>query len=252
MPLQYFTLYITMVLQCINSNNMNKEDLKEVIVSQKKLFLEKTNLFQREILTGFYDRFRKLKEIIVITGVRRCGKSSLMKLIWADFKLKENLSDNQLLYINFEDERLVGFSKDDFARLLEAHYELFGKAEAKKVFLFLDEIQNVPFWEKWVNRIYEESRYKIFVTGSNASLLSSELATALTGRNIPIVLYPLSFYEYLAYFKDQKILAASFYDQARRVEISRMFEEYLRLGGMPEYIKTESTELIQEYFRDII
>jgi predicted AAA+ superfamily ATPase len=231
---------------------MNKEILKEVLVSQKKLFLDKTNLFKREILSDFYVRFGKIKEAITITGVRRCGKSSLMRLIWEEFKLKEKLSDNKLLYVNFEDERLVGFSKDDFARLLEANFELYGQNLDNRTFLFLDEIQNIPFWEKWINRIYEENRYKIFITGSNATLLSSELSTALTGRNIPVTLHPLSFYEYMAYFKAQKISKNIFYDQSERVNIVRGLAEYLRFGGMPEYLKTQSSELIQEYFGDII
>jgi len=231
---------------------MNKELLKEVIISQKKVFLEKKDLFKRDILDGFYQKFHLANEALVITGVRRCGKSSLMRLIWDEYKKREKLIDEQFLYINFEDERLVDFKKDDFSKLLEAYLELYAPDKKKKIFLFLDEIQNVAYWEKWINRTYEEEKYKIFITGSNATLLSSELATALTGRNIPITLYPLTFREYLVNFMGRKITATSFYDQQERAKIEKTLKEYLLFGGMPAYIKTHSIELIQEYFKDII
>lgn len=231
---------------------MDKEKIKETIVSQKKLFLDKKGLFKRDILRCFYDKYNQVKEVLIITGIRRCGKSSLMRLVWDEFRRKESLTEDQFLYVNFEDERIAGFGKDDFERLLEAYYELNNPSKGKRIFIFLDEIQNVPFWEKWINRIYEENKYKIFITGSNATLLSSELSTALTGRNIAITLYPLSFYEYVIFFKGQKISAVSFYDQEEKIKIRKNLEEYLLFGGMPEYIKTHSIELIQEYFRDII
>lgn len=231
---------------------MNKETLKEAIVSQKEIFLGKKNLFQRDILEGFYEKFHKVEEVLVITGVRRCGKSSLMKLIWDKYKKRENLTDEQFLYINFEDERLLDFDKDDFSKLIEAYLELYDPDGKKKIFLFLDEIQNVSFWEKWINRTYEEGKYKIFITGSNATLLSSELATSLTGRNIPITLCPLSFHEYLVHYKKYKLTKTSFYKQEEKKEIKKIFEEYLLFGGMPAFIKTQSVELIQEYFKDII
>ena len=231
---------------------MNKEILKEAIVSQKKVFLEKKDLFQRDILRGFYQKFYKTNEVLVITGVRRCGKSSLMRLIWNEYKQREKLTDEQFLYINFEDERLIEFDKNDFSKLLEAYLELYAPNKKKKLFLFLDEIQNVKYWEKWINRVYEEGKCRVFVTGSNATLLSSELATSLTGRNIPITLYPLSFQEYLVNFKGHRITTESFYRQEERIKIEKTLKEYLLFGGMPAFIKTHSIELIQEYFKDII
>lgn len=231
---------------------INENILKEVMVSQKKIFLGKKDLFKREILENFYKKYGKLKEIVVITGIRRSGKSSLMKLVWDEFKIKEKLIDDQFLYVNFEDERLIGFDKSDFQKLIQAYYELNSPAKNKKIFLFLDEIQNVKYWEKWLNRLYEEDKFKIFITGSNATLLSSELATALTGRNVAVTLFPLSFYEFYAYFKNNSLTGQSFYDLNEKVKIKKEFREYLRLGGMPEYVKTKSPELIQEYFRNIL
>ncbi|MBU3925228.1 ATP-binding protein [Patescibacteria group bacterium] len=231
---------------------INETVLKEVLVSQKKVFLNKKDLFQREILENFYEKYNKQKEILIITGIRRAGKSSLMKLIWDDFKSKQLLNDDQLLYFNFEDERLVGFDRKDFDKLLEAYYQLNSPADGKKIFLFLDEVQNIKYWEKWLNRLYEEGKYKIFATGSNATLLSSEMSSALTGRNIPVSLFPLSFYEYYAYFKNKPLDAKSIYDLDQKADIKKALAEYVKLGGMPEYLKTESAELIQEYFRDIL
>lgn len=231
---------------------INETILKEILVSQKKVFLNKKDLFKREILENFYEKYNKQKEILIITGIRRVGKSSLMKLVWDEFKSKQSLSDDQLLYFNFEDERLVGFDRKDFDKLLEAYYRLNSPSAGKKIFLFLDEVQNIKYWEKWLNRLFEEDKYKIFVTGSNATLLSSEMSSALTGRNIPVSLFPLSFYEYYVYFKNKALDAKSIYDLEQKVNIKKALIEYVKLGGMPEYLKTESAELIQEYFRDIL
>ncbi len=231
---------------------INETLLKEVLVSQKKVFLSKKDLFKREVLQNFYEKYNKQKEILIITGIRRAGKSSLMKLVWDEFKSKQALSDDQLLYFNFEDERLIGFSRKDFDKLLEAYYQLNSPSSDKKIFLFLDEIQNINYWEKWLNRLFEEGKYKIFITGSNATLLSSEMSSALTGRNIPISLFPLSFYEYYVYFKNKELNEKSIYDLEQKVNIKKALTEYIKLGGMPEYLKTESSELIQEYFRDVL
>lgn len=231
---------------------INETLLKEILVSQKKVFLSKKDLFKREILQNFYEKYNKQKEILIITGIRRAGKSSLMKLIWDEFKSKQSLADDQLLYFNFEDERLVGFDRKDFDKLLEAYYQLNSLSSGEKIVLFLDEVQNIKYWEKWLSRLFEEGKYKIFVTGSNATLLSSEMSSALTGRNIPINLFPLSFYEYYVYFKNKPLDAKSIYDLEQKVDIKKALAEYVKLGGMPEYLKTESVELIQEYFRDIL
>jgi len=226
--------------------------LREVLVGQKQTFLNKKNLFQREVMANFYQKYSQLKEIIFITGLRRCGKSSLLKLIWDDFKKRNSLSNEQFLYLNFEDERLVHFDEKDFSKILEAYYQLYSPSKNKKIWLFLDEIQNIPYWEKWLNRIYEEGKYKIFITGSNATLLSSELAATLTGRNISVDLHPLSFYEYHVFFKKNPLIKKSFFDLEEKAKIKKNLDSYLLLGGMPEYLKTKSEELMQEYFKNII
>lgn len=231
---------------------LNKELLKKVIVSQKEVFLRKNEFFNREILDNELIWKNNFKEIIAVTGLRRTGKSSLMRLIWNEYKKREKFSDDQFFYLNFEDERLIKFGVEDFSSALDLYFELFSPKKNEKILLFFDEIQNVNYWEKWLRRLYEEGVYRIFITGSNASLMSSELATALTGRSISLKLSPFSFFEFYAYFKKYNFNKKSLYKTDERVKIKKSFEEYFKIGGMPEYLKTGSEELIQEYFRDIV
>jgi len=120
-----------------------------------------------------------------------------------------------------------------------------------RIYLFLDEIQNISGWEKWLNRLYEFENVKIFVTGSNASLLSSEISTALTGRNRQIVTWPFSLREFLA-MKGVLIDTKSLYKRQKKVEIKRLFKEYLELGGFPEVLKIGDATLLEQYYKDII
>jgi len=116
---------------------------------------------------------------------------------------------------------------------------------------FIDELQNISGWEKWLNRLYEFENVKIFVTGSNASLLSSEISTALTGRNRQIVTWPFSLREFLK-MKGVIIDTKSLYKRQKKVEVKRLFREYLELGGFPEVLKTGDTTLLEQYYKDII
>ncbi len=123
------------------------------------------------------------KEIIVLTGVRRCGKSVLLSHI------RQNQTQ-QDFYFNFEDDRLAAFEVSDFQVLYESFVELYGP----QTIFYFDEIQNIPGWEKFVRRLYNNG-YKIYITGSNANLFSEELGTHLTGRYISKSIYPFSFLE---------------------------------------------------------
>ena len=219
---------------------ISKELLKEVLMEQQKKVKQAKNegFVTRERL----DEIRKFAEVrhsIVITGVRRCGKSVFLSQIMDAFF--ENC-----YYINFEDERLAGFDLNDFNRLYEACIELFGKSRN----FFVDEIQNVAGWERWVRRMYEDG-FKFFITGSNARLLSKELASSLTGRHLQFSLFPFSFREFLAFNKFE-FRKEDVYLTERRAIISKYLSEYLKGGGFPEYLKYKRTEILQEYFNDII
>lgn len=213
---------------------MEKNKLKELIVAHKENFLSKKGLVERDVQKDIRD-YIKHREIILITGVRRGGKSSLMKLMCDDIIAKFNVPSSNIIYMNFEDERFVDFTVKDFETLYETFLEIENPKGRK--YFFLDEIQNIKGWEKWVNRLYEFEDAKIVVTGSNATMLGSEISTALTGRNRQIVNWPFSFREFLN-LKGYTINEKDFYRSAKRAEIKRLFKKYFESGGFPEILKT--------------
>jgi len=228
---------------------MDKNKLKELLIEYKQRFLTvRTDLIRREVQDNI-EPFIEFKEVVIITGPRRGGKSSLMKLICDELIKKYKVPPSNILYLNFEDERFIEFNTGDFAQI----YELFLQINKPtgRLYFFLDEIQNVNGWERWVNRLYENENIKIFITGSNASLLSSEISTALTGRNRTITNFPFSFGEFLV-FKKYRLQNNDFYQTKKRAEIKSFFQEYLKLGGYPEIIKINDPTLLEQYFKDII
>lgn len=228
---------------------MDKNKLKELLIEYKKSFLaNRPDLVRREIQDRIESSIN-FKEVVLITGTRRGGKSSLMKLICDDLIKKYKVSLSNILYLNFEDERFIEFNTDDFARIYELYLQI-NKPTGRQYF-FLDEIQSVAGWERWVNRLYENENIKIFITGSNASLLRSETSTALTGRDRVIANFPFSFREFLV-FKNYKLEENDFYQTEKRAIIKSFFQEYLKLGGYPEIVKINDPTLLEQYFKDII
>jgi len=221
---------------------MQKALLKEIILEQEQSRKAVENGIPRGAL-NVVSKHIALPHAVVISGIRRCGKSTLLNQI-ADNFYKQGRQG--IYYLNFEDERFVDFAVDDFNNLYEAFLEIYGE---RKVFFF-DEIQNVPRWEIFVRRMQDKG-CKFFLTGSNASLLSKELGTKLTGRNINIELYPFSFAEFLA-FKGAKILKNGLSYTAERARIKRYFAEYLKHGGMPEYLKYKDPALLKRVYEDIL
>lgn len=218
---------------------MDKRVLKELMQEQYSLLWEREQGVVRECLSDI-SKFIKMPHIVVISGLRRCGKSTLLLQIIHSFYREP------VYYFNFEDERLTDFTAEDFNNLFELNIELYGKS---KVFFF-DEIQNIANWEMFVRRMHD-SGYKIFVTGSNASLLSREIGTRLTGRYMPIELYPFSFQEYLT-FKGVVVGEESLALTTERAGIKRRFNEYLKNGGLPEYVKYRQRDIITSLYNDII
>lgn len=216
---------------------MNKERLKEIMFDQKEAFNSKTNLIERELNV---DKYITTSQIVILTGIRRSGKSSMLSLL----KEKMNLSDAEFCYFNFDDERVIS-NISILENLHNLHIEIYGNEPV----LFFDEIQNVENWEKFVNRMYEKGA-KIFVTGSNAKLLSSEIATSLTGRNKQIELFPFSFNEYLRYHK--KSYSLNQLTSKDKALLISDFNSYFETGGFPLVVKENDTELINSYFQDIL
>ncbi|MCD6149543.1 ATP-binding protein [bacterium] len=210
---------------------MNLTKLEDIVADQLKNFQKRDIGIIRNI---DFNKYLKTKQITVISGIRRSGKSTLLAQFSKRFK--------NFYYINFDDERLLDFSVNNFNDLMV----IFRKIYPSKV-IFLDEIQDIEKWEKFIRRIYDEG-YKIFLTGSNAKLLSSELGTHLTGRYFKIELYPFSFKEFLHYKKvDYKEKGAEI-----RAKILKIFDNYLKNGGFPEFVKYKDKEFVKRIYEDVL
>ena len=227
---------------------MEKLLLKSLIVSHKERFLAGKNIVKRETLTTL-SNFLNTREVIFISGIRRSGKSTLMSLIAKEILEKQEIKKPNILFINFEDERFINFTSEDFENLYQTYLEI--ENPTGKKYLFFDEIQNIDGWERWINRINEFEDVKIFITGSNASLISSSISTSLTGRNRQIQNHTFSFKEYL-WLLGLEVEERDFYLPEKIVEIKRAFGNYLKLGGFPEVLKNKDITLAEQYFKDII
>lgn len=196
-----------------------QSDIQLAFESQRGLLGLSNDVVKRTV----NDKFESTgQHIEVITGIRRSGKSTLLKQLTARF--------GNIAYFNFEDSRIHGFELNDFQKLDTV---IGGGIEA----YFFDEIQNVPSWEVFVRQLHDRGE-KIFVTGSNASLLSSELGTRLTGRHIRHELFPFSYPEFLSLKNSENHSGA--------------FGQYLTEGGFPEYLKTGNPEVLQNLLYDIV
>lgn len=220
--------------------NMNKDVLKQVLFEQRNDFLKKNSGVLREKISEAED-YLKLPHVYVISGIRRCGKSTFLRQIVDKFYKNE-----EFFFVNFEDERLFGFKASEFNTILETQIELFGN---QKTFI-IDEIQNIDKFELFLRRL-SDSGYKFIVSGSNAELLSGEIATKITGRHIETNLAPFNFREFLSYYQIE-VGENYLLDTEKRAVISSHFEKYLYVGGMPEYIKYQSSEIITRMYEDII
>ena len=162
----------------------------------------------------------------VLVGVRRAGKSYMLYHVIQQL-LAQGHKWDEILYLNFEDERLENFDTDDFNRLLECHQEMY----SKRPMLFLDEIQNIDSWHKFARRM-ADSQYTIFITGSNAKMLSGEINTTLGGRFLIAEVYPYSFKEFLTVHQ-VPTGALDLLSTEGRARVIRCFDEYLHYGGLP-------------------
>lgn len=214
---------------------MNKTELKEIIVDQNKEF-ERDHIIVRDVFKNI-DKIVKTPFVIIISGIRRSGKSTLLSQIMKKYSG---------YYLNFDDDRLIKFKLDDFQPLYEIFIELYGK----KDFFYFDEIQNIIGWERFVRRLHDEQK-KVFVTGSNASMLSRELGTHLTGRYLEINLFPFSFVEFLD-LKGFKVGKDDLYLPEKKAKIRKYFEDYLINGGLPEYLKTGNKEYLKTLYENIL
>ena len=204
-------------------------------------------LHERSSAMGITPLFKR-KEILAITGVRRGGKSSLMRLLIR--RILEDVDPRNVLYIDCDDPTFADGSIKD---LIDAYHE--AQTPEGMRYVFLDEVQTMPMWERWLKRYYDAGEpIKFVVSGWNSSLLSSEYATSLTGRDFTYVLFPLTFAELLEF----KGVSASDWLQisSSRAKIKNLMEEYMRYGGFPEVVIATDTiakvSLLKEYYNAIL
>jgi uncharacterized protein len=235
---------VYLIITCINNRNIvflyddlyfvMKELLKTVIADQLKLVWN-DSFVKRE----FPEMLIKGEDIVVISGIRRCGKSTLLNQIRSAYS-------EQDYYMNFDDERLLNFQVGDFQELHEIFIELFGQQTT----FWFDEIQNVRGWERFVRRLHEHGN-KVFITGSNATMLSSELGTHLTGRYIRHELFPFSFKEYLLLNKFE-LNEKTIYSTEGKAELARLYHEYFLSGGFPYYLKYKDDNYLKSLYESIL
>ena len=215
---------------------MDIEGIKRIITDQRDEIdhlYKNRRLIERDLPKDKLVQSLEHPNILAVLGVRRCGKSVCSHML---------LKGKEYGYINFDDERLYGINATDLNLVLQAFYELYG---TELEYLMLDEIQNVPGWELFANRLRRTK--KVVLTGSNAKLLSGELATHLTGRYLDVTLYPFSFCEFLEF----KEIEPDIHSTRSIARVKNALQEYMDVGGFPE-VYLFGKEMAARIYEDII
>ena len=205
------------------------------------------NIYERDI-----DIPLDVDVVVSIVGPRRSGKTFMVYSLIS--RLERFLPRGNVLYINMEHERLRHLSTEDLGDMITAYNEIGKLDGTKQIYLFLDEVQVVDGWNRWINRMYESKKYHIYLTGSTSQLLSREIATEMRGRSISYIVFPYSYREILKLknrdIPDSEILARS----EKRGEIITVLEDYLQHGGYPETLNNPSIreKLLQSYIDAIV
>lgn len=221
----------------------------------RNIFQSIIALHQEEIPLSLHKRSLQLplnkQRIVTVTGVRRCGKSSLLHLT-INRLLASGVDKEQILYIGFDDERLANMDVSDFDEILQAYRLMYPDRPLSSVYMFFDEIQIVKGWELFVLRVYKSYCKNVYVTGSTAQMLSGEMSSALRGWPDEYTEYPLSFKEFIAF----KGVKANRYTEEGAALMANMFKSYLLTGGFPQAVlanvETERVKLLQAYFNTML
>ena len=217
---------------------MEKEIIKRLI-AEKQAEITSVKLVKRPIDLESSANY-------VFIGLRRAGKSYLMYQIIQDLIKSKKHTIEEVLYITFEDERIASIKAEELGLLLDAYKEMFDS----KPIIFLDEIQNIDGWEKFARRL-ADSKYRVFVTGSNAKMLSKEIYTTLGGRFIAHEVFPFSFQEYLTYHKVS--LKKNWEYGDIRTQVIRLFKDYFSYGGFAELFDiTDKRTWINSLYQKIL
>ncbi len=224
---------------------MNRDVLKQIIIDQKEMYLD------NPLISRDYDLEENVNYCFV--GIRRTGKSYMMYQQIHNL-MNDGISSSQIVYVNFEDERLLEIGVDDLNTILEIGIEFSGSKG--KPYLFLDEIQNVDGWEKFVRRV-ADMKYRINITGSNSKMLSKEIASTLGGRFMIVNVFPYSFNEYLSANHIENVRLDQI-GTKKRADIVSQYEQYVTYGAFPELVDIKNKRPFLNniyrtvYLRDII
>jgi predicted AAA+ superfamily ATPase len=217
------------------------KDVIKFIIANKQSEMP-FNLIERDIKIPTEEN-----KIITIPGIRRCGKTTMMELA-VNQLLKDGVSKTRILWIGFDDERLAGMSTDELDDIISSYMEMFPEISINETYMFFDEIQLIKDWEYFVLRLYKSYCKHIFVCGSNATMLSTEVVSALRGYPLEYKTFPLSFHEYLRFSG----IDGTSHLESDIAKIKAAFDDYNNFGGFPEVTlaKSESRkiELLQNYF----
>lgn len=216
-----------------------KDQIKAMLLEQHQFFWRHDTGVERSRLAEI-ERAAQLPHAVIISGLRRVGKSTLLA------QFAHRIGEDLLYYVNFEDDRFIGFQAEDANDLYQALLELFGE---RRIFM-IDEVQNIPGWEHFVRR-FMDMGFKFYITGSNASLLSRELGTRLTGRYVPVELFPFSFIEFLR-FRGYAVPDRTRLTTVDIAQLQRYLDEYLHLGGIPEPLKYPELPLLRTLYDDVL
>ncbi|MEM5794325.1 MAG: ATP-binding protein [Candidatus Aenigmatarchaeota archaeon] len=229
---------------------MKKEEI-ETILLDWNFWVKEQDVGIRRV--EYLKRLEKLVStgfIVDVIGVRRSGKSTILKQ-FVDYLIREkNIDSRDTLIVNFEDLRFTEFSLQLLQQILEVYLERIKKTK-EKPYIFLDEVHKVKEWEKFVRSLHEKKEAFLVVSGSTSQLSTKELSTLLTGRHLSLFVFPLDFKSFLNFkgleIKDRLELLA------KRIEIKKLLREYLEFGGFPEVVlKTEKVKILQNYYEDIL
>ena len=229
---------------------MEKQLLKSVL---KELFTD----FYEEPLPEMTRRKVSIPELprsaTVVVGMRRTGKTFLLYQRMEEL-LASGISKDQMIHVNFEDDRLLGLTVDDLRYVTDVYYQMYPDNRAKQCYFFLDEIQNIEHWESYVRRMIDTPRTQIYLSGSSAKMLSKEFATAMRGRGVEIENFPLSLEEFLIHHKYFEEIPRNI-SAASRSKIQNGLEKYFTIGGMPAVQNVNDqlrTKILQGYVSAVI
>jgi predicted AAA+ superfamily ATPase len=221
------------------TSRWTKDQIRSMVLEQFEFFWNLDTGIPRTQLSQV-KQAKDVPHAVIVSGLRRVGKSTLLA------QMARQLGSDQFYYVNFEDDRFLGFEADDANDLYQVLVEVFGE---RRIFI-IDEVQNITGWEHFVRR-FMDMGFKFYITGSNASLLSKELGTRLTGRYVPIELFPFSFKEYLQ-FRGGEIPDLNRMTTVQRARLQSALQAYLDSGGVPDALKYAELPLLRTLYDDVL